>query len=523
MRRHMLIAAALAGCGWNNLPDGQSVNIGDPLWDPASVVAAEDALYVRLPAAGRLARVTPDGAELVDLGAGRLERMDLAPDGSTLVAFVGRYDCVSDDPRDTRGVKTVEDCPASFLERSTQVVTVVEGEVQTTIDVGTHFNALEFSDNGRWAVAWLDVDAGIDLSGGVVDLTSVLVLNLETGTAMPLSVGFAAETVLFDALSTRAVVLSKDSVALVELGSGTPERGTTFPLTLDPDQEVRPIGVELTPDGSYALITVQGRDDLYVLRLERPSVNLVNLSGTPSAMAVVPGDTPLDDRTVIAHRGVAKVDLIDHDDFDVEAIDLDLAVDRIVPIDRRVMLWNQGASTKDAYVLDLDSTELVEFRLENPPLALQVAPGGDFAVALTRAEGGFGDDLQGLYDRSPGLEILDLRDDRGRTAPFLLESPGVGLAFNATDTRMDALVLQDGQDYLYVLDLYTLTDQELDLEAPPVAVGSVPAGGFWITHDAALGLITFYDPASGDTTEVTGFGLLGWREGTPLSQDEGEE
>jgi DNA-binding beta-propeller fold protein YncE len=517
-----LALLGLGGCGWGNMPAGNTQGT-TPLWNAHDIVAAGDGLYVKLSATGRLVRVTRDGATLVDTGPGRVDQVALAPDGETVVAFARRTRCVSDDPRETRGVKTVEDCPGAFREVSTQVLVLNDADVTTTIDVSTHFNAVTFSGDGRWAVAWLDVDKGIDLTGaGVVDLTSVLVLDLDSATATPVSVGFAASNLLFTEDATRAVVLSKDSVALVDLTGERPERSTVFPLTLDADQRVTPVGVALTPDGRYALITARGSDDLYVLRLERPSINLVNLSGRPSAMAVFPDDDPSAEvdtsRTVVVHTSPV-VDVMDHTAFDIDATGLDEPMDHIELAGREAILWGSEGQ-HDLYRIDIDTNELVEYRLENPAVQLQVAPGGDFAVALTRPEGGFGDDLQGLYDRSPGMELIDLRDARGRTAPFLLEGQGLGMAFAATDTRLDTLVLQQGQDYLYQLDLYTLQTVELDLAAPPVAIGSLPDGGFWITHDAMLGLVTFYDPSTGQTEEIAGFGALGWLEGTPLAEEE---
>ena len=149
-------------------------------------------------------------------------------------------------------------------------------------------------------------------------------------------------------------------------------------------------------------------------------------------------------------------------------------------------------------------------------------PDETFAVALTRAEGGGGNDADGLYDQYPGMEIIDLTDDD--SDPYLLEGTGLGMAFSATDTRLDALVLQDGIDYLYQLDLYSGQSQEIDLAAPPVAIGSLPNGPFFITHSDALGLVSFLDPATGEVTEVAGFAALGLIDDIEtITPDNGEE
>lgn len=531
MRRTLLLATlALAGCGWD-LPDNGETFIA-PLWDPGDVLPVGDGVYVRLNAGGRLVRVTPDGASEVDLGVGSVSRMAATPDGQTLVAIVQRFRCEAPDPREVRGVKRAEDCPPRYLEVSSEVTVIEDGEggaeATTTIPVQTHYNALTFSQDGRWAIAWLDASQGLDLeSVGVVDLTNVLVLDLQaTGpdAATPVNVGFGADRVLFTDDASTAIVLSQDAVASVDLSSGSPTRGAQYALTLDPDQAITPVGVQLTQDGQYALITAAGIDDLYALRLERPAINLVNLSGRPTAMAVIPDltdDTSIDDVSVVVHGSTAnRADVVDHDTFDVETFDLDEGMDRISVAGRRSVLWS-AAGNKDVYVIDHDADELVEYRLENPAVDLQITPGGEFAVALSRAEGGFSNDLQGLYDQNPVLQILEVGAGRGRTSGAkLLDGLGVGMAFDASDTRLDVLVLQEGQDYLYQLDLYTDRAQQVDISAPPVAIGSLPDGGFWISHDAGLGLISFYDPTTGDLTEVGGFALAGFGDGTPLDDSE---
>lgn len=526
-------ALTLAACGWN-LPSNDP-GVVDALWNPADVMPVGGSVYVRLNAGGRLMRVTPEGATQVDLGLGSVSEMAVTPDGQTLVAIVQTFRCEAPDPREVRGVKRVEDCPRNYLETSSEVAVIGDdsGQPETVnrIPVSSHYNALTFSEDGRWAIAWLDASGGLDLSQtGVIDLTSVLVLDLQASgpdAATPVNVGFGADRVLFTDDASRAIVLSKDAVASVDLSSGSPTRGARYALTLDPDQAITPVGVQLTQDGQYALITAQGADDLYALRLERPAINLVNLSGTPAAMAVIPdldGDAVIDDVSVVVHGQTPRVDVVTHDTFDVESFVLDEVMNQIEVAGRRSVMWS-SIGNKDVYVLDHDTDELVEYRLENPPVMLDVTPGGEFAIALTRPEGGFSEDLQGIYDQSPVLEILEVGAGRGRTVGAkLLDGLGLGMAFDASDTRMDLLVLQQDQDYLYQLDLYTDRATEVDITAPAVAIGSLPDGGFWISHDSGLGLISFYDAESGELSEVGGFAIAGLEAGTPLddSSDDGE-
>ncbi len=81
-------------------------------------------------------------------------------------------------------------------------------------------------------------------------------------------------------------------------------------------------------------------------------------------------------------------------------------------------------------------------------------------------------------------------------------------------------MLQAGVEYLYRLQ-QDGSVTELRLGAPPAAIGSLPAGGFFITHDAALGLVSFFDPTTEEIVEVGGFAALGWFGEIDLLQEEG--
>ena len=502
----MLAIGVLMSCtNYDSLPSLSYMNLDADLWDAEGVVARTDGLYVRLPYAGGLIRLDPNAKQndttSVATGKGKVTRLSAAPDGETLVAFVERYRC---EDASGSGPTTIDDCYGDLVVE-TEIDVIRDADVIGEIAIDGPFNKIAYAADGRFGIAYLDfTDESLNLTG-VVNLNSVIAIDLIEGSATPISVGFAADRVLFvedaDLGATKAVVLSRNSVALIDLLQDIPQTEVTFPLTLDPDASVIPVGVDLTPDGRYALISVQDSSDLYTLDLESQSINIVELSSSPAAMSV---DASAES-TVLVFDKRSKVDVLDHAFFDIETFNLDEAMDQIEAGDGYAVLWNDNEK-HDVYRLDLNSGELVEYRLQNPAVDLEVAPGGDFAVALTRAEDGFGSGVEGVYDASPGMEILDLRDDD--TQPFLLEGQGLGVVFSQSDTELHALVLQQGQDYLYQLDLYTGVAVEIDLSQPPVAIGSMADGSFYITHTSGLGLVSFLDPVTGNVTEIGGFGAI---------------
>jgi len=115
------------------------------------------------------------------------------------------------------------------------------------------------------------------------------------------------------------------------------------------------------------------------------------------------------------------------------------------------------------------------------------------------------------------MEVLHLDDDQ--TEPFLLEGTGLGVAWAATESSLHALILQQDAEYVYKLDMYTGRAEEISLAEPPIAIGSMRDGSFYITHDAGLGLVTFLDPKTNDTRTVSGFATLGLGDPVELMND----
>jgi len=498
----MLLLTLLA-CGWNQIPNRDEAGLDFPLWDATSALPTINGIYVSLPYSGGLALVPAQGeARLVDIGEGRVSLLDGIEGSDVVIALVERTWCDVEDPKDLRKMDTVADCPYPDRVINTDVMAISTGDVLSTVSIGGRYNRVAFSDDARFAVAYLDLSDPNLVLQGVIDLTSVVVIDLANGNSQLVNVGFATDQIRFQTdgtgQTTGAVILSRSEVAQVDLSVDTWEVQTTYNLTLDPDSVVLPSDVELTPSGQYALITVEGQADLYALDLFESSINLIELAGLPADLEVCESV----DLTVVIYTNTPTVEVFDHERFDVESYTLDEPVNQILEGDGFVVLYSDNGR-KDAYRLDLITGDLVEYRLENPPIRMDLAPTGEFAVAFTRAESG-GD---GLYDNRPGMEILDLSGNE--TQPYLLEGVGVGLAFAEGDGRLDALILQEGINYLYQLDLYTGDAQTLDLEVDPVSIGSMPGGRFYITHTSPTGAMSFLDPSTGDISGQYGFATLG--------------
>lgn len=481
----------LTACDPWDLPGRGDIELDGPFWDPA-IAPAADGAYVRLPATRTLLRVRPNGEyDVVDLQGATPDRLAVSPDGSVVLAWISWTTCADDDKK----VKTAGDCPEDDLGAEYRLARIVDGDVQGEWDVPPQFTRIAFNDAGDVAALWLDPDATDVQVDGLLNLTEVLFLDLAGG-AEPASapVGFAATEVLFtEGSNPRAVVLSQSQVAVVGMDDFAID--VTYPLTLSGSPDLQPTDVVLTPSGQYALVSVAGSSDLYVLDLEQEYIDIVELDGVPADLGV---DAAMD-RTIIVYGNTNRLGVLEHEYFELAGYALDEPARHVDVSGGQAILWNDASNVHDVVRFELESTDTVTYRAENPLLDLWVTNDRSWALATLNAEGG-GD----FYDSHYGLAIFDLTDEDDPVTIAVSGYPlGVELVEEGAPT---ALVLVDGDDALYRLDIATTAADPVELEEPAVAIDALPDGTFVVAQDAALGLLTFLDPGTGQpTASAAGF------------------
>ncbi len=520
MKIPSLVTLLSLGCVVEN-----SNEIDGLLWD-TEVVATTDGIYAALPHSGALVRIQDNNTyKVIDLNGAEPVRMVTTPDGSKALIFARWPQCTNDN----EDIVDVSDCDEDELEWNAELVVVEDGVAGEPINIPGHMNALAFTEDGSKAVAYLDYseDTIIEISG-IVDLSEVVIIDLEGDqTQNAVSIGFSPDNILFNADGTKAVILSRSKVVLVDMVSF--DVLVEFPLVLDADQTVNPSGAVLTEDGTKVLVSVSGSSDMYVLNLEdgNYSIDMEELSGAPADLAVAKST----EQTLVVYGSLAQVDFVDNSSGDLQpaqTIDLDEPVSSVLMASDFAVLYNNaGGDYYDVVKLDLDTTEDHELRVENPIHSMQMSESEQYAVAVLRPEDSWGGGLSQYADENWGLAVINLIDGEEEVISLVVESQPVGVELiEDTDASTTyALVLMDGVDSVLKIDLarpsaYT----EVELEAPPVGIGALPdATGFYITHESALGLISFLNPANNEITTAHGFAVVELLDDDTLPRREGEE
>jgi hypothetical protein len=509
-----MLALLLLGCNPWDFPESEGYNYRDgALWDP-EVVVATDGTYVRLPSAGRLVRVTPDGTfTTIDLDGGEPQQLLAAPNGDGLFVRVSWPVCDDTDPE----IVYVDECPDSKLGMQSEMVLVRGGkrvgggaldEVSPVLD-----KAFWTDSSGLVALTVDPASASTVSVDGFLNLNEVTFVDMAGGETHRVSVGFAADSVLFSADESRAVVLSRSEVAVVNLAEGSDSCDAwsvcvTYPLTLDADQVLYPEDVALVADGRYALVSVRGSADLYVLDLEREAIDLIELSGVPSVLV----DDPENGRTMVGYARSAVIDVIDHEYFEISTVPVDEpCTDGALTPAGALFYYRSGNAYKDVITVDSATGDWREQRAENPLVDLWA--GTRFAVAtMSPDNNGSGT----VYDVNYGLGIFPLAAPsstaKADSVSLVLQSEPVGVVTTESDEGDYAFLLMRDVDTLLRVRLADAAATQLPLEAPALALFPAPDGSLVVAADSPMGMLAFVDPGSDEPVSVAGFALAGFAE-----------
>ncbi|NOY26663.1 MAG: hypothetical protein GXP62_12385, partial [Oligoflexia bacterium] len=214
------------------------------------------------------------------------------------------------------------------------------------------------------------------------------------------------------------------------------------------------------------------------------------------------------DRSVLVYSTLPRVDVMEHDYFDIQSVSLAAPTTAIIEAQNFALLYNNVSNYRYVYKLDFDTLEATEYVLGNPANNMQLTASERYAVGVLRPESGTGNSgLEAYQDSRYGLGVIDLEQDQ--EVSLVLESEPVGTAVVEDDAGSYALLLLDGRDSLLKVDLSAPSAPEtIDLEAPPLGIGALPDGRFFITHDSPLGLVSFLDPTDNSITSTAGFGVV---------------
>lgn len=397
------------------------------------------------------------------------------------------------------------------LSHDTTLFELSGGEVTVAPErLPVHFdaNAWAVSPDGRFAIAWtrVDNDAQVDATAGS---QTISVLDLERRAEVELSVGFHPTQVVVDETSEHAFVVNDDGVSVVTLGD-TSEVSLLVAVSPDPLEEPAARDVSILPDGSRALVRVEGSSALRVVDLTREEGLVAYDLGAPIADLDLSRDGKL---ALAALPSIGQIVLVpmpptgDAESFERVSIPGEITSSIVLSDDAELaLLYQNGADNSHLSVLDLRpemSRAVHTLDLKGPVSAVFAAPGAATAIAFQKPISG--SKRAGLFSGVPTLHKRSAKIVGTDAAPS-------ALAFDV-DGRYALVTVGDDEStthgvYRVVLD--TMQEDLVELASPPAtaATGIVAeVGRGFVAQTHPEGRITFIDLETAQAHTITGFEL----------------
>jgi hypothetical protein len=405
-------------------------------------------------------------------------------------------------------------------------------------------NAIGLAPDGKHAVVYYNssyASAG-NTSGSFQDVSVVsLSQDGDDDQALSMTVGFRPRDVFFSSDGARAFVVTEDGISVLDFAAiAKTGSGIAQLLSFGGQVDQKTLDVAVTPDGRYALARADGTSLLRLIDLNDGHVKTLDVADAyvappatddddagvaePPPIAITDLDlVPTGDAAIVVLRNQsAMMELPIPGAFDdaTEATTLTVE-DQIVgsvsvsPDGKHALLYTTVANQERmTLVVRGGSTEPKTVALRKAVQAVVFTPDGKTALITHTKLPGSPDDLgispDESIDRAYGYSLLrvpqgDVKLQVTRTA--------VGPAAIVPDGSYVFVLFRD--DALGIKEVHRvalasfLVDPILELESPPISIGSAPKSGrVFVNQDHPDGRMLFIDWQNPrDRNTVTGFEL----------------
>lgn len=398
---------------------------------------------------------------------------------------------------------------AVTLNAGTNDLSLIDADTLQVVNVAIrdNLNTLAISPDGRWALAYHDVDVestGTE-SGGAQSFTEVSVVNLETHEHFARVVGFKPHDLQFTEDGSRALVVSDAYLGLMDLDLAEPE---VTRISISDDAVDPPAAEEvlLAPDGSYALVRQFGSTTLLVVDLATELVENVPVGILPTDLDLTPDGLS----AVAVARGSSELWVYDLADPTAEAKVVTLpgaytfGSITMSPDGKRGLLYSTASGEGIYAVWDRETDDVVVYGLVKPVQSVTMSPDGGVALVFHPKENGVDTDKDGPFSNAWAMTMIAL--DEGFPNPLLLA--GEPITFASSEDSAWGFLIMEGVESVVAIEFAQLLDHEVALKSPPEWAGVMPGGHMaYISQTHDLGRISFFDPDEMTVQTVTGFEL----------------
>lgn len=409
------------------------------------------------------------------------------------------------------------------------IVRPVVGGSDTARVVGTlpGLNQIAVDPTGRFAVLWFDIARALrDGTPSAGNFQDVVVVALAPGAerTVALTVGFRPRAVAFDAAGTRAYVITRDGVSVVDLVDATLDAPRIVPpiQVAPPGTSPDDLEVQVVATGDFAAVRRAGHAGLRVVGLGVATAGQawdIPLAAPPTDIDLAPDGS----RVFAVLRDAQRLAIIDIpgdaiDPGGITTVDLAPATVGSIAVSgdgRRALLYTNATLDPHLTHVELDRPGFphATWPLQKAVRAVGISPDGATAIVLAAKAPGdpaTAPSIEEFIAQSHGYQLVDLATGFAKLQLTPVD-PGP-FAFAPDGSR--AYVALDGGDAVtatravQIVATRTGVVRSHALGSPPAAVGIVPGAlQAFVAQRHPLGRISFVALTSDGFRTVTGFDL----------------
>ncbi len=389
----------------------------------------------------------------------------------------------------------------NVLSQDATVLRATKDAIQAErLPTAAQANALAFSADGRFAIAWADAKKvpNAPRTEGFQDLT---VMDLQSKTSTILAVGYRPVAVGFAAGTPRAYAVTQDGVSIVDL-SATPTLVKNVAISDNPNEDPGTRDVFVTKDGAYAFVRRDGSPDITAVSLDTAARTTITLGGPVTDLDLA--DTG--DRAVAVVRSTSQAVILPIPGIvanptggtTVTVTGETIGSVAMAPGGQRGLLYTNAIAAERITILELASGQFRTVRLYSPVLGVFSSPDAQHAIVLH-------DKTDGPQGTPGAFSVVPI----GQALPAKIvatKAPPVAVA--VTNDRA-VVAERSGAVYgAYLARMPQLMVDRYELASPPIAVGVVAgAKRAFVAQEHPDGRLTFIDLDSGVARTLTGFEL----------------
>ena len=399
---------------------------------------------------------------------------------------------------------------AVTFNKGSNSVSIIDADTLdvSEVEIRTNLNQMKMTSQGTWAVCYHDVGAegGGSSSGGAISFNAISIVDLENQSHFEAMAGSYPHDVQFTEDGLMAVVISDDYLSAIDFSSGEPVL-RRIAIADDLVNPPRAEEVLLDPQGRYAIVRQYGVNELVLVDFESEtaSVSMIEVGENPTDMDVSPDGT----EAIVVARGSKELWVYDLSDPSLPPSVLPLPEEEVFgslilsPDSSQGLLYSTASQESTMGVWSRDGDDIVVRGLVKPVSNIGVSPTGETAVVFHPRENGDVESTSQFYNHF-ALSLVDLSDYF--TSAYQLAAEPESFA-STPDGNIGFYTMKD-QPFLELLDYRTFVPSEIRLPSNPVHLGTLPeTNTAFVSQEHGLGRISFFNTDEAELQTITGFEL----------------